>query len=101
MENNGREQWNPTILLQLGNLYVYLGIFSSLITKKPIPGRSDSREDHHSVFLQADHGTLLSTPGTSLTRTAARRSWISASTRIPSLKEDFFRVGGMRLSISR
>ena len=40
MENNGREQWDPTFLLQWENLYVYLGIFHGLIAKKPIPGPS-------------------------------------------------------------
>ena len=41
MENNGREQWDPTFLLQWENLYAYLGIFHGLIAKKPIPGRSE------------------------------------------------------------
>ena len=40
MENNGREQWDPTLLPQWENLYVYLGIFHGLIAKKPIPARS-------------------------------------------------------------
>ena len=40
MENNGREQWDPIFLPQWENLYVYLGIFHGLITKKPILGPS-------------------------------------------------------------
>ena len=41
MENNSREQCDPTFLPQWENLYVYLGIFHDLIAKKPIPGPSD------------------------------------------------------------
>ena len=39
MENNGREQWDPTFLLQWD---VHLGIFHGLIAKKPIPGPSEN-----------------------------------------------------------
>ena len=38
MENNRREQWDPTFLPQWENLYVYSGKFHGLIAKKPIPG---------------------------------------------------------------
>ena len=44
MENNGREQWDPTLLPQWENLYVYVGIFHGFIAKKPIPGRSENIE---------------------------------------------------------
>ena len=43
MENNGKEQWDPTFLSQWENVYVYLGIFHGLIAKKLIPGASAGR----------------------------------------------------------
>ena len=50
MENNGSEQWDPTILPQWENLYVYLGIFHGLIAKKPIPWRSDLDEYRRLIY---------------------------------------------------
>ena len=46
MENNGREQWDPTFLPQWENLYVYLVIFHGLIAKKP-----DSQAQCHEIVI--------------------------------------------------
>ena len=54
MENNGREQWDPTFLPQWENLYVYLGIFHGLIAKKTIPGPSDIETSTH-FFVRSTH----------------------------------------------